>query len=286
MPVPYCLPLQGCRVVQTGPHEIVLQRTQKPAHPWATWLIEQRNIDRLKERFRGESYFFRQTIHQGMNRLPIHLRSQTLSQYPQRLALAGRQMRDLRRELFVQAQAYLRGAEMLQPVLGIGHTALQRCRRWHRDIVAPQDGTELVNITLGDLDQMHQVLKGNTQRWHTLQAGQFSGALITVVRRHIVVLVHQVEERQAGIEGDTAHRLNAEDHIAHDFRRNGLRQVHDADQIALAGRHVTLALQGDPLVRHRVGRLTPKYFAYNALPGVVGTTTGGMVLAEWFCSDA
>ena len=73
--------------MQTGPHEIVLKRAQKPANPWATRLIEQRNIDRLKERFRGESYFFRQSIHQGVNRIPIHLRSQTLSQYPQGLAL-------------------------------------------------------------------------------------------------------------------------------------------------------------------------------------------------------
>jgi len=52
-----------------------------------------------------------------------------LAQYPQRLALAGRQVRDLRWEFFVQAQAYLRGAEMLQPVLRIGHTALQHLRR-------------------------------------------------------------------------------------------------------------------------------------------------------------
>src|SRR5262249_17865699 len=151
MPVPYCLPLQGCRVMQTGAHEIVLKRAQKPANPWATRLIEQRNIDRLKESFSGESYFFRQSIHQGVNRISIHLRLQTLPQYPQRLALAGRQVRHLRREFFVQAQAYLWGAEMLQPVLRIGHTALQRLLGWHRDMVTPQDGTELVNITLGDL---------------------------------------------------------------------------------------------------------------------------------------
>src|SRR5215467_9431437 len=101
-----------------------------------------------------------------------------------------------------------------------------------------------------------------------------------VVCRHIVILVHQIEERQAGIKGDTAHGLDAEDHIAHDFGRNGLRQVKDAHQIALAGRHITLALQGDPLVWYRVGWLTPKYFAYNALPGVIGATSGGMVLAK------
>src|SRR4030095_14262685 len=180
------------------------KRTQKPANPWATGLIEQGNVDRFKERFRRKSYLFRQGIHQGMNRIPIHLRPQTLSQYPQRLALARRQVRNLCREFFLQAQAYLRRAEMLQPVLGIGHTALQRFLRWHRYMVAPQDGTELVNITLGDLDQMHQVLKGNAQWWHALQAGQCSGALIMVVRRHIVVLVHQVEERPGGVEGDGA----------------------------------------------------------------------------------
>src|SRR4030095_17115007 len=108
------------------------KRTQKPANPWATGLIEQRNVDRLKERFRRKPYLFRQGIDQSMNRIPIHLRLQTLSQYPQRLALARRQVRNLCREVFLQVQAYLRGAEMLQPVLSIGHTALQRFRRWHR----------------------------------------------------------------------------------------------------------------------------------------------------------
>src|SRR5262249_39505588 len=82
------------------------------------------------------------------------------------------------------------------------------------------------------------------------------------------------------------HRLDAEDHIAYDFGRNSLRQVHNAHQIALTGRHVTLTLQGDPLVGYRVGRLPPKYFAYNALPSVVGTAPRGMILAKGFHRDA
>ena len=77
-----------------------------------------------------------------------------------------------------------------------------------------------------------------------------------------------------------AHGLDAKNHVAHDFRRNGLHQLEHADQIALAGRHVTLPLKRNPFVRNRVGGLAAKHFTHNAFPRIVRPAAGGVILAE------